>query len=71
MLELYEVENGNERQFFRTKETAKDMADWLFDHQVDGIVVTAKFHDLFALRAAWGEGYWPGRISMFRTRTAG
>ena len=37
MLKVFEVENGNERQFFRTKETAKDMADWLYDHQTDGI----------------------------------
>jgi len=45
MLELYEVENGNERQFFRTKEVAKDMADWLYDHQVDGIPFV--FHHVF------------------------
>lgn len=37
MLEVYEVINGSDRSYYCDKQTAKDKADWLYDHQFDGI----------------------------------
>lgn len=37
MFEVWEVANGNERSFFHDQQTAKDKADWLYDHEFDGI----------------------------------
>ena len=36
-MELYEVANGHKRQFFKCKQTARDMADWMYDNEFDGI----------------------------------
>jgi len=36
-MELYEVANGTKREFFKSKQTARDMADWMYDHEFDGI----------------------------------
>lgn len=37
MLEVFEVSLGKDRSYFADKDTAKDKAEWLYDHQFDGI----------------------------------
>jgi len=37
MLEVYEVANGIKSTFFKDSRTARDMADWMFDNEFDGI----------------------------------
>jgi hypothetical protein len=37
MLEVFEVSLGKDRSYYGDKQTAKDKADWLYDHEFDGI----------------------------------